>query len=266
MKLIHLTDLHIAPDGLSDALAGTTDRTVQAVDLINQKHADADLCVVTGDIVYDPDEAAYAMAEEILSKITIPTVSLIGNHDDRAMARAYLSSVKDDGLGFLQQSVPLPEGRAILLDTKAEGTHGGAFCIARQNWLMAQLEAHPGPVWLFMHHAPFAIGMPAMDVIGMKAEDADALTRILRQHGHVKHLFFGHYHRPMSGIWNAIPFSSHRSMMLQCALDLNEANEVPAIFEEPQFAVISVYDDRTIVHYDDFATGKPLLSMGVPEA
>ena len=264
MKLIHLTDLHVAPEGMSDALAGTVERTRKAIDMINAKHADAELCVVTGDIAYDPDEAAYDLAQDLLSRLAVPTISLIGNHDDRAMACARLSSLRDDGHGFVQQTKALSRGTAILLDTKEDGTHAGAFCESRQTWLAQQLAACDGPVWLFMHHAPFATGLGAMDTIGMNDEDAGALAALLRAHGQVAHLFFGHYHRPMSGIWNGIPFSCHRSMMLQCALDFETVSHITAAAEEPQFAIILADDDRTIVHYHDFDSGKDLTSLGAP--
>ncbi|MEL7396244.1 MAG: phosphodiesterase, partial [Pseudomonadota bacterium] len=155
-------------------------------------------------------------------------------------------------------------GTAILLDTKDEGTHAGAFCVTRQAWLEQQLAASDGPVWLFLHHAPFATGLAAMDTIGMKDEDARALAELLRAHGRVEHLFFGHYHRPMSGVWNGIPFSSHRSMMLQCALDFDTVAHLHVLAEEPQFAIVLADAERTIVHYHDFDTGHEPSSLGAP--
>lgn len=262
MKLIHLTDLHIAPAGMGEALEGAADRAALAIDLINKDHADAELCVITGDIVYDPDETAYEMAADILSELTVPTISLLGNHDDRAMAQRLLPSIPKDRNGFAQGLVKTNRGVCVTLDTNANGTHAGAFCAHRQEWLKETLNAHPEPVWLFMHHAPFATGLAAMDTIGLDPGDAEALGDILTAHGRVEHLFFGHYHRPMSGQWRGIPFSSHRSMMLQCALDLTTRDHVPAICEEPQFAIVTAQLGLTVVHYHDFASGKPVISMG----
>ncbi|MEL7011945.1 MAG: metallophosphoesterase [Pseudomonadota bacterium] len=265
MKLIHLTDLHIAPEGTSDALQGTVRRVRKAIEFINAKHADAELCVVTGDIAYDPDETAYALAEDLLSRLAVPTVSLIGNHDDRGFACAYLSSLSDDGHGFVQQTKSLSRGTAILLDTKDDGTHAGAFCETRQAWLAQKLAECDGPVWLFMHHAPFATGLGDMDTIGMKESDARALAALLGAHGQIAHLFFGHYHRPMSGVWNGIPFSSHRSMMLQCALEFETLSHITAVAEEPQIAIVLADDTRTVVHYHDFDAAHDLTSLGAPD-
>jgi 3',5'-cyclic AMP phosphodiesterase CpdA len=151
---------------------------------------------------------------------------------------------------------------AIILDTKAEGTHGGELCELRRNWLATQLETHDKPIWLFMHHPPFPTGLKAMDTIGMKRSDAEALGTLVQDHRHIQHLFFGHFHRPIAGNWRNISFSSHRSMMLQCALDLETKAHVPAIHEEPQLAVILAEDGLLTVHYHDFMSDKELLSMG----
>ena len=117
-------------------------------------------------------------------------------------------------------------------------------------------------IWIFMHHAPFDTGLAAMDTIGMEPDDAARLGDVLSSHSRIKHLFFGHYHRPMSGLWRGIPFSSHCSMMQHCALDLVETTHVRAIFEEPQFAAVLASDDRAVVHYHDVASSAEADSMG----
>lgn len=265
LKLIHLTDLHIAPDGKGPALEGSAAKTARAVDIINRDHGDAELCVVTGDLVYDPDPVAYDLAQSILSRLTMPTVSLIGNHDDRAMALARISSAHADGNGFVQSVLQTSYALVVTLDTKDNETHAGTLCEDRLQWLDACLGRHTGPVWLFMHHAPFATGLPAMDTIGLAADAALALEKILSKHANVAHLFFGHYHRPMSGVWNGIPFSTHRSMMLQCAMDLKTKTHVSAIFEEPQFAIITADSALTVVHYHDFDSSADTVSFGAAD-
>ena len=262
MKLVHLTDLHISADATDPALIGANDRTRRAIDEINRRHADAELCVITGDLVADPDPDAYRLAQALISSLDMPTYALIGNHDDRDMALHFLSSVNSDSTGHAQQAIRTTGGTFLLLDTNDPGTHAGQLCDRRLGWIAEQLNNTSGPVWIFMHHAPFPTGLAAMDTIGLNAQASDRLGELLSAHGNVAHLFFGHYHRPMSGVWRGIPFSSHRSMMQQCALDLVEEAHIPAIFEEPQYAVVLASDDRTVVHYHDFASPAETASMG----
>lgn len=262
MKFIHLTDLHVCVGTQEKPLARAVEQTRAAIAEINRMHSDAELCVITGDIVADPDPAAYRLAEELLSTLRMPTYCLLGNHDDRDMAGHALSTVSMDENGFLQSAIRTSQGLFLTLDTKAGVGHGGELCLRRLNWIADRLAANPGPVRVFMHHAPFATGLAAMDTIGLEAKSAEALGQLFDAHGNIQHLFFGHYHRPMSRVWRGVPFSSHRSMMLQCALNLSELELVSAIYEEPQFAVVLAHKDRTIVHYHDFAAAVEGANMG----
>jgi hypothetical protein len=68
----------------------------------------------------------------------------------------------------------------------------------------------------------------------------------------VQHLFFGHVHRPISGSWQGIPFSSLRATNHQVALDLHGSRAVPGSFEPPAYAVVLVDRHLTLVHNHDF--------------
>ncbi|MFC3613629.1 phosphodiesterase [Lutimaribacter marinistellae] len=266
MKFIHLTDIHVTEPGAS--LFGQSPNLTldRCIDDLNRNHADADLCLITGDLTHNGTVPEYAAARDILDRLKLRKLMLIGNHDQRGPALDGLSELSADEHGFVQQAVPTGAGIFVLMDTKTDDTHSGAYCAARQDWLARVLRDHRDrPVWLFMHHPPFETGMPAMDRIGMNRNDAAAIARLAVGHGNVRHMFFGHFHRPMSGTWNGIPFSSHRSMMLQCALDFETANEVGGIFEEPQYAVVTVTGDMTCIHYHDFDSTAMRQSMGGPE-
>jgi|TARA_B100000809_G_scaffold123303_1_gene121379 3',5'-cyclic AMP phosphodiesterase CpdA len=62
-------------------------------------------------------------------------------------------------------------------------------------------------VYLFMHHPPFEIGIPSLDIICLR-EDAQRIQQIVSGFSNIKHLFFGHVHRPVSGSWHGIPFNT----------------------------------------------------------
>lgn len=266
MKFIHITDLHIMPDGRKILGTETAARARRMVADINANHGDAALCIATGDITAHGDTASCETARDILAGLNMPVHCLIGNHDHREKALKILPGVKADQAGFAQSVVQTPVGAFVLLDTKDDSTHGGAYCAVRQAWLTAQLADLKGQnVYIFMHHAPFPTGLKAMDTIGLNADHAEKLATLLQDHGQVRHLFFGHYHRPMSGQWHGIPFSCHRSLMLQCALDLETDTHVDGKYEEPQYVVVLVEDGKTIVHYHDFDSAAAMRSLGEPE-
>lgn len=266
MKFIHLTDIHVTDPGAT-LFGQSPNRTLErCIDDIGRTHADADLCVITGDLTHNGTVSEYTAARGILNRLRQRKLMLIGNHDQRGPAQDHLSELVADQNGFLQQAIQTAAGLFVLMDTKTEGTHSGSYCSARQDWLAQVLRKHHDqPVWLFMHHPPFDTGLPAMDQIAMAPEDADAIARLAAAHGDVRHLFFGHFHRPMSGTWKGIPFSSHRSMMMQCALDFEKADEIAGIFEEPQYAVVTIDQNMTRIHYHDFDSTAARLSMGEPK-
>lgn len=266
MKFIHLTDIHVTAPG--ETLFGQSpNRTLErCIDDISRAHSDADLCVITGDLTHNGTGSEYSAARNLLDRLRQRKLMLIGNHDQRGPALDHLSELAADQNGFLQQTIQTEAGLFVLLDTKTDGTHAGSYCAARQAWLAQVLQDHcDQPIWLFMHHPPFDTGMPAMDQIAMAPDDAEAIARLVVEHANVQHLFFGHYHRPMSGTWKGIPFSSHRSMMMQCTLDFEETDEVGGIFEEPQYAVVTIDQNMTRIHYHDFDSSAVRLSMGEPE-
>lgn len=264
MKFIHLTDLHICPKGHRLFDQDTSETLQTAIEDIIENHSDAAFCAITGDLTHKAEPEAYQHLKELLAPLPIPIHMTIGNHDLRAPAREALSLPTDTN-GFIQTSVETEIGTLLFLDTVVEGTNEGAYCAARINWLRDALDAANGrPVWLFMHHSPFPLGMPAMDQIQLAPEDCGTIAEALKGHD-VRHLFFGHYHRPVSGQWDGIPFSSHRSLMLQCLMDLEAIEEVYGIREEPQYAVCLVENGLTRVHIHDFASSAEHVSMGAPE-
>ena len=95
----------------------------------------------------------------------------------------------------------------VFLDTLDPGTDAGTLCPDRLAWLDRHLAAAGEEgVSLFMHHPPCDIGDPVLDPI--KLANADEFLSVLRQHGNVRQIFFGHVHRNLHLVWNGIPCAS----------------------------------------------------------
>ncbi|MFM2055571.1 MAG: hypothetical protein RL456_3608 [Pseudomonadota bacterium] len=258
MKLIHLTDTHLLAqrDGL---LYGTSPhaRLRDAIDSVVRLHADADACLLTGDLADAGSPAAYRDLAALLARLPMPFHLLPGNHDDRdALARAFPDHVGRDEDGFLQREVPLPDGgRLLLLDSVDAGRPQGLYCAARRRWLAARLEAAAAsgaPVWLAMHHPPMPVGIPSMDLYGLR--DPGPLGALLRAHRDtIRHIFCGHVHRAIAGTWQGVSFSCAKSVNHQVALDLVRTDEVPGSGEAPGYGVILADGGRVIVHGQDVA-------------
>jgi 3',5'-cyclic-AMP phosphodiesterase len=262
MKLIHLTDTHLVAPG--ERLYGLDPqaRLDACIDDINRQHADAELVVITGDLTHFGDPAAFACLRTSLARLRPPVRLLPGNHDTRDVFRATFPQAPfDTRCEALQSVLDNEQGRFLFLDTTQAGTHAGWFDEARQDWLVDRLREVDGrPVFLFMHHPPFPVGLPAMDAIGLVQADAlsSRLTPWLPQ---IRHIFFGHVHRPISGSWRGVPFSTLRATNHQVALDFHSADAVPGSHEPPAYAVVLIRADQVLVHTHDFLDVSPRFSL-----
>lgn len=252
MKIIQVSDLHLVPPGTRLLGLDPRARLDACLADINAQHGDAALCVFTGDLADRGAAAAYAALRAALRVLRVPYRLLIGNHDDRAAFRAAFPEAPCDGHGFVQSVFRCARGDLILLDTHEPGSGAGSFCARRAAWLGDRLaEAGDRPVYLFLHHPPFDIGIPSLDRIRL-ADPAGLIRALDAAPRRPAHLFFGHVHRPVSGSWRGIPFSALRATVHQVPLDFAQEAPVPYSLEPPAYNVILLDDERTVVHHHDF--------------
>jgi 3',5'-cyclic AMP phosphodiesterase CpdA len=257
LKIIQITDCHLLPAGEKIFGSDPGRRLRACIRDINRNHADAVLCILTGDLAHNGDPAAYRELRKCLAELTIPYRLLVGNHDERAELLRAFPGVPIDHNGFVQSVCDTGAGRLILMDTVEAGLHTGAYCQVRRRWLEARLEeSGDRPVYLFLHHPPFGISLPQLDVYGVTAADADALGALLRRFGNVRHIFAGHVHRPVSGSWQGIPFHAVRGTNHQNWLDFEAADNVCSL-EPPAYAIAFLGGETTIVHFHDFLDESP---------
>lgn len=245
LKLVQITDPHLVEPGRLlhglDPLA----RLEACLAHVEAHHADADLVVLSGDLTQDGRRDAYEALRGRLARLTPPWRLMVGNHDDRATLFAVFPNAGDED-GFAQCALDTPQGRVILLDTLDPGRVEGRLCPARLAWLEAELGRAEGrPVYIFMHHPPFRVHLPALDRI--RLQDADAFLELLRRRGDVRHIFAGHVHRPISGLWHGIGFSTLFGTGHQSEAIFDE-DRFATTFEAPAYGVILIDEDSVVVH------------------
>ncbi|MBL8894862.1 MAG: phosphodiesterase [Rhizobiales bacterium] len=255
MKFIHISDLHLVAPGGKLWGFDPLKRLEACLSDIATHHGDAVFCAISGDLAERGEVVAYQALKDLLSQFPLPTYLALGNHDDRESFFRVFSENSRDAKGFAQ-SAAQHDGVAVLtLDTlKGPPSSAGLYGEDRRAWLKAELaRAGEKPVIIFMHHPPFDIGHELMDLI--KLEDGEGLHRLLSGRN-IKHIFFGHAHRPISGQWRGIPFTAVPSLAHQLPL---AGGSVPTVYsdEPPMYAVVLVEPDRTIVHFDAFLNRAP---------
>ena len=249
MKFIHLTDPHLVPRPQKLYDIDVHDRLAKAVASINAHHGDAQFCMVTGDLADRGEAGAYEDFLAILKDLACPWYPLVGNHDARAVARDVMPDLPWHEDGFLQYSIQTPVGHFIALDSVDEGHGSGRICSRRLGWLESQLEeskARGESAFLFLHHAPFKVGIHGLDRI--RLVDGEKFADTIRSHDQVRHIFMGHLHRSVHGSWHGIPFSSVKATAHQISLVVDDHTPLTASREAPAYAVVLIDDEGVIVH------------------
>ena len=252
MKLIQITDLHYVNSGQQVHGLYPEERLKSCITDMNTNHADADHCIITGDLVHNDSIETYESLRDCLRTLSVPYHFLIGNHDNRENFHQVFPETPCDENGFIQSVVDTAVGRLMLLDTVEHGQNWGTYCEKRRKWLHVQLAAsRERIVYLFMHHPPFKIGLPCLDRIRL-INDGHHLHKIIEPHKNIHHIFLGHVHRPVSGSWKGIPFSILRGINHQVPFDFKALEVVPKNHEPPSYAVIFLEPEQTIVHFHNF--------------
>lgn len=262
MKLIHITDTHLVEPGRTLYQTDPYERLAQCIDDVVANHADAAFCVITGDLAHKGEPAAYRGFATQVARLPMPVYPLAGNHDFRAPLVDAMPAAPRDEHGFIQGVLRRDEGDFLFLDTLDEGVSGGKYCEKRCAWLAARLrEGGERPVYLFMHHPPFAIGIPCLDRIALL--DPEPISRVIEPHrARIRHLFYGHVHRPVCGSWKGIPVSTMRGLNHQVPFDLATVSPVPKSHEPPAYAVAFIEPDQVTVHFHDYLDRRTLRKVG----
>ncbi len=108
-----------------------------------------------------------------------------------------------------------------------------------------------------MHHPPSDVGIPALDRIGLV--DKREFTQLLSGRPNIRHLFFGHVHRPINGSWNGIAASTLYATAHQVALDLVDCGVLRYTHERPAYGVVLINEESVLIHHRDFLEPLPAI-------
>ena len=262
-KIVHVTDTHLCADGRSVLGIDPVERLRTVVRSINENHADAAYCVLTGDIADAGEPAAYALAHDCLAELRVPLRITLGNHDLRAAFRASFPEVPSIGSGFAQSAFELGNVACVLVDTLDEEHPGqGRVCPVRLAWLEAELaRLSDRRIVVFMHHPPFSIGIAWFDPLLIV--NGEEVVDILLRRGNVMHIAFGHVHLGTCGTWRGISYSGSRGTCHKVLADPT-ANHADYVDQGAAYDVLLISDEGVCVHTIDPAGPNRLIAREFP--
>ena len=251
LKLVIMSDLHIVPEGAVSASLDTAARLELAVARVNARHADADLCILAGDLADLGEAAAYERLQGLIAPLAPPVRLMLGNHDNRPVFLQVMGDGHSDDNGFVQGVADLKGYRVIMLDSSEPGVVAGVLCQTRLDWLAARLtESADRPVIVVIHHHAAPLSIPG-DAIALR--DPAALVAVLKTHPDIRAVIAGHVHITTTAIWHGLPFTTLAGGHYSVGLHLPGQPGEQSRLEGPgQFAVVLADADGCVVHFDNF--------------
>ncbi len=191
INIIQITDTHILDDGApSFNDYDTSASLMRVIHKILESESDADLILLTGDLVHEPTKTSYQKLADHLSILTTPILSLPGNHDAPELMR-YVMGANGHDTGNLTK---FDDWSIILLDTCVRGEHSGELSANELEFLRTSLEDNLDSHCLIaLHHHPVSINSSWMDA--MSLVNATDFLKIVDEFKQVRGIIWGHIHQ-----------------------------------------------------------------------
>ncbi|EKU97505.1 putative phosphohydrolase [Leptolyngbya sp. PCC 7375] len=248
--IAQISDLHVQRSGkLAYGIVDTNSLVAEAIARLSRLNPQPDVVVASGDLIQDGTVEEYELLKAMLAPLQCPVYLMPGNHDHRDHLRqvfnthTYLPRASSH-LSYAVDNYPM---RMLMLDSIIPGKGGGCIDAERLAWLGQQLSAAPEtPTLMFMHHPPFATGIPWMD--RKRFQGRGALAELIRQHPQVKRISCGHLHRTIYCPWAGTVASSQPSLVHQSAIDFDPDSSSQFVMEPPAYQ-LHVWTKETLVSH-----------------
>ncbi|TAK37708.1 MAG: metallophosphoesterase [Saprospiraceae bacterium] len=187
MKIIQITDLHIANEG-EDTFG--VDVRQNFLDVLNTAKSYAPgFVVLSGDICFNTGELhIYQWVKSQLDFAGLPYAVIGGNHDDSKMIAAVFQAGHLLTGGDLYYKRHIGNNPVLFLETSK-----GIVSDEQLAWLQKELSQIKHDAVIFMHHPPVIGGVPHMD-INYPLQNMAAVQEVFFNFPHHISVFCGHYH------------------------------------------------------------------------
>jgi 3',5'-cyclic-AMP phosphodiesterase len=249
-KIIWLSDIHLLP---KDKLLFGLDPShylQSAITYISTYHADAAVCVISGDLADDGSLEVYRLLQNFISQLAMPVLLMTGNHDSRKNLLSVFPTLRSGSGATVDYTFQLPGGMIVCLDSQKLGADGGHLSDEQFDWINDTLtQLRDVPAYIFMHHPPFNLGLPLQDCD--RLENGEKFLAHLKLHKNVAHLFFGHVHRAVSGTMAGIPYTGIGSALFQVPLPFPQWTweDFKPTREAASIGIVLVKNGNVIVHF-----------------
>lgn len=256
---VHISDTHIGP---------TVDYTRHGhnsyacarriVELINRLPQRPDFVIHTGDVVYNPDPAAYRLAAETFSALEPPVYYVVGNHDRARDIHHFLPmgprQVLAPDRDLLTYAFEQKGYRFLVVDARGPDDIDphGLFSERQLQIVREELQRDAAPAVLFTHYPIFPMNSIWMDENMLTLNGPEFHKILMDAPVRPRAVFHGHVHQNMQTVRDGMIYASTASVFSQFAA---WPDDVDVRYDEqhpPGFGFVHVLPQQMIIHQHTF--------------
>ncbi len=251
LTFVHISDTHISADleyGKQHAPHSTQQGARALVQQINALPFQPDFVLHTGDVAYDPDESAYAVARDILGQIRYPVYYVAGNHDYPAALQRVMLGRSEPALPY-HYEFEVNGVQVICLDSNGPAEPPRGYVLEEQlDWLEDRISApDERPLLVAIHHNALPVDIPWLDDF-MRITNGEALHAVLaKARGRLRGVFFGHVHQNLTMFRDGVLYNSALSSWNQFHAWPGQVDTIQDDASTPGFSIVTLTRDQTYI-------------------
>ena len=228
------------------------------VQTINNLPTRPDFVIHTGDIVADPDLAAYELASGVFAAVEAPIYYVNGNHDAAADIHKYFSmGPKQDvsaDLGVLSYTFAVKGYRFLVLDARGPEEIDPNGLLSEAQLALVRQEAQPAgpPLTVFIHYPVLPLNSIWMDKNMLVLNGAELHEALLPASERLRGVFHGHVHQHMQTMRDGILYVATASAFSQFTAWPDHAETGYDPDHLPAYSFVHFMPEQTIIHQHTF--------------
>lgn len=257
LTFVHISDTHISPDPAFTALDFPFTVQQAALALVRELQnlpVKPDFVLHTGDVVYDPDPAAYTTARDILSQIPYPVYYLAGNHDEPEALQRFLLG-QDEIISPFDYTFDVNGVQIVCVDSNGPAVFPAGFVTQPQLECLEEVcsTQDDRPLVVAVHHNVLPVNVPWLDVHMRITNGEDFHAALLPARHRLRGVFFGHVHQNLSMCRDGILYSSVLSSWAQLHAWPGQTETVVDTDAEPGFNLVTLTHNQTYIRHCRYA-------------
>tara|TARA_Y100000992_G_scaffold301764_1_gene273533 strand:+ start:720 stop:1472 length:753 start_codon:yes stop_codon:yes gene_type:complete len=209
VKIVQVTDLHIASDKRFEAHGVNTFQSAKNVITNISEISNLDYLIMTGDLSDDESTESYTYIDELLQNFSAPVYLIPGNHDAPDIYKKI-----HEGRICNHNYFVVGNWVIYMFNTKKNSSPNGLLKEEELFIFDKLLSTHPEKSFmLFTHHHPIPIGSKSMDK--MMIENSHEIVSRIKTNTCIRGIAWGHVHEEFFSTINNTKFFSCPSTCYQ---------------------------------------------------